>query len=118
MKTVIMHNARRILRSSLVLLGVLNASFSANAATVFLDDFEEGDHLGWLVTHEPSSNGGATGVKTNNDSLMAYAARLRVTSTSLSQDFTYVPTNELAFTMQATANSRLMTDRATAASIV
>lgn len=101
MKTANSHAAGVNVLSSLVFAGALSLAASANAASVFFDDFEDGDHAGWLVTD--TGRAGSTGVETNNASQMAFAQQTGATTTSLSRDFSYVSDQMLSFTMQAVA---------------
>jgi hypothetical protein len=78
----------------------------ANAATVFVDDFEDGNAAGWLETF---SGSGSTGVELHNSSLMAFAKHSASGSHSLSHDFSYDPTYTLSFDMHATANRTSVT---------
>ena len=101
--------ARGVAFSSLAFLGILISTPSAVAATIFLDDFEDGDHVGWQVTNGNVGNGsGSTGVELHNTSMMAVVQHSGSGYYSLSQDFSYAPTDTLSFTMHAIANSRTM----------
>ncbi len=83
----------------------------AKSFASFLDNFEDGDHNGWLS----ASNGGISlnGVEQHNGSLMADVAHTgtgapvgRATNeNSLSHDFVYSAHDFLSFDMQAVANS-------------
>ena len=109
-KTTTEQRARGVVLSSLAFLGVLIITSPVQAATVFFDDFEDGDHLGWLTTNGNVGNGtGSTGVELHNTSMMAVVRHSGSGSYSLSHDFSYVPDQTLSFTMQAIANSRTMT---------
>lgn len=77
---------------------------SAIAATVFADDFEDGNASGWLETITGNLLG-STGVESHNASLMAFAKDTGATSYSLSHDFSYVSDQNVSFTMHAIANS-------------
>ena len=79
-----------------LLFGMVGA---ANAD--FMDDFEDGNHDGWLVGLANSRS--STGVESHNSSLMAFAHQLGKTTCSLSIDFSYVPTDTLSFDMHAVA---------------
>ncbi len=89
-------------------VGIMVAASSVHAATVFSDDFEDGDYTGWLLTS--IGNGlSSAGVETNNGSLMAVVRKTGVTRWSLSRAFSYSSDQSVAFTMQAIANSRTLT---------
>lgn len=94
----------RVLLTSLAFLWILTSATSAKAATVFLDNFEDGNALGWLETVIGNTLG-STGVESHNASLMAFAKDTGATSYSLSHDFSYVSDQTVSFTMQAIANS-------------
>jgi len=72
----------------------------ANAATVFLDDFEDGNASGWLET---ASGSGSTGVELHNSSMMAFANHRGNGQHSLSHDFSYSDNDILPFDMHAVA---------------
>jgi len=72
----------------------------ANAATVFLDDFEDGNASGWLET---ASGSGSTGVDLHNSSMMAFANHRGNGQHSLSHDFSYSDNAILSFDMHAVA---------------
>ena len=80
-----------------LMLGIVGG---ASAATVFLDDFEDGDILGWNAT---ASGSGSTGAELHNSSQMAFAYQLGSGLHSLSFDFDYTPTDTLSFDMHAVA---------------
>lgn len=80
----------------------------ANAATVFLDDFEDLNPDGWSVT-----GGGSTGTIFVNGSNMAYASNSQSGSLSLSREFTYESNYVLSFDMQTLANTGSTNDRRT-----
>ena len=86
------------LATGLFVLGIIIGG--ANAATVFLDDFEDGDTLGWNTT---ASGSGSTGVELFNDSQMAAVKHTGNGLHSLSFDFDYIPTDTLSFDMHAVA---------------
>lgn len=110
MKTTTRQIARGFMLSSLAFLSMLTLTSSVNAATVFADDFEDGDHSGWLVINGNVGNGvGSTGVELHNTSMMAVVQHSGSGYYALSHDFNYSPDQTLAFTMQAIANSRTMT---------
>ena len=87
----------------LFILSSLATTPFAYAAPVFFDDFEDGDHSGWLVTTTGNLLG-STGVELHNASQMAVVQDTGNSSWSLSRDFSYVPDQTLSFTMQAIAN--------------
>ena len=74
----------------------------ANAATVFLDDFEDGDTLGWNTT---ASGSGSTDIELHNSSQMAFAQQTGSGLHSLSFNLDYTATNILSFDMHAVAYS-------------
>lgn len=74
----------------------------SNAATIFLDDFEDGTTTGWLATN--SGGGGSNGVEFVNESNWAFVYKPRSGKDSLSREFAYQPDYVLSFDMQALAN--------------
>ena len=74
----------------------------ANAATVFLDDFEDGTATDWMAT---ANGSGSTGVELHNDSQMAAVKHTGSGLHSLSFDFDYISTDTLSFDMHAVAYS-------------
>ncbi len=85
------------------MLGLL-LSGTARSATVFFDDFEDGNHDGWLRTTVAGSGGsGQTGVESNNGSQMAFVKHQGKGQDSLSMDFGYLADATLSFDMQAVA---------------
>ncbi len=82
---------------------VVMLSFFAQiqAATVFLDDFEDGDHIGWNVT----AGGGSNGIEFVNESNWAFGHNNRSGKHSLSREFDYQPNSVLSFDMQALAST-------------
>ena len=74
---------------------------AANASTTFPDDFEDGNHDGWLVGSATGT--GSTGVELHNSSKMAFATQTGSGTHSLSIDFNYVPDATLSFDMHAIA---------------
>ena len=80
---------------------VLGIVGGANAATVFLDDFEDSDTSGWL---ESTGGSGSIGVELHNSSQMAFAKHTGSGLHSLSLDFNYLPNERLAFDMHAVAS--------------
>jgi len=72
-------------------------------ASIFYDDFEDGDTAGWLVTS--TGSGGSHGVETFNESNWAYIYNYRSGKYSLSREFTYEPDNVLSFDMQPLAST-------------
>ena len=79
---------------------VLGTVGGANASTVFLDDFEDGDTNGWLAT---ASGSGSTGVELHNSGQMAFATHSGSGLHSLSFDFNFLDSNTLSFDMHAVA---------------
>ena len=73
---------------------------AANATTIFVDDFEDGDALDWNAT---VSGNGSTGVEEHNDTMMAFAYQRGSIQHSLSHDFDYSDNAELSFDMHAVA---------------
>jgi len=74
---------------------------SANAA--FCDNFEDGDHAGWLLS--TTGGIGSTGVELYNGSKMAYVEHTGRYQHALSRDFSYSSSEPLSFDMQAVAIS-------------
>lgn len=72
----------------------------ANAATVFVDDFEDGNAAGWF---ESINGSGSTGVELHNSSQMAFAQQTGSGLHSLTFNFDYTATNVLSFDMHAVA---------------
>jgi succinate dehydrogenase/fumarate reductase cytochrome b subunit len=85
---------------SLLAMIMVLACTNVSAATKFYDDFEDGDHNGWLVT---SNGSGSTGVEEHNGSLMAFVYHTGNGFHMLSRDFSYVGSDSLAFDMHAVA---------------
>ena len=80
------------------MLGIVGG---ANAATVFLDNFEDGDTSGWLTG---ATNGiGSIGVELHNSSQMAFVQQSGSGIHSLSIDFSYLANETLSFDMHAVA---------------
>lgn len=104
MKVITNHKLFGQVFAVLASLGMAIFAPSVYAAPVFFDDFEDGNHDGWLVTITGNSLG-STGVELHNGSMMAVVRDTGSTSFSLSRDFSYTPTDTLSFTMQAIANS-------------
>ena len=94
-----------VILSTFMFLGALIIAPLVNAAIIFNDNFEDGDHTDWLETATGNLLG-STGVETHNDSLMAFAQDTGSGSYSLSHDFSYVSNQIVSFAMQAIANSR------------
>lgn len=89
-----------------IIVSLLILSTSANATTLFNDDFEDGNASGWLHTELPSTRGnGVTGVELHNGCQMAYVQHSGEGRDSLSHDFNYLESDILSFTMHAVANS-------------
>ena len=75
-----------------------------NASTVFIDNFEDGDALGWQETIVSGYGGtGSTGVELHGGSQMAFVYHRGEGKHSLSHDFDYVADNILSFDMHAVA---------------
>lgn len=91
----------------ILILSLLASTPFAYAAPVSLDDFEDGDHLGWLQTTVPGGRGafGSTGVELHNGSQMAFIKHGGKGQDSLSQDFGYSENDILSFDMHAVANT-------------
>ncbi len=81
----------------LCILILLVLTPSAHAA--FVDDFEHGNLLGWLVS--ATGGNGSTGVAFYNGSQMAYVSNSYRYSTSISHDFSYVASDSMSFDMEA-----------------
>lgn len=73
---------------------------NANAATVFIDDFEDGNTDGWLLT---SNGSGSTGAQSYNGSQMAFVSHSGNGQHLLLMDFNYLGSNALSFDMLAVA---------------
>jgi hypothetical protein len=101
-KTVTREIIRGVVISSVLSLGAFGLALSANAATVFYDDFEDGDATGWLQI-QVGGHVGSTGVESHNGSLMAFAKDSGASTWGLSHDFSYVSDQNMSFVMQATA---------------
>lgn len=82
----------------LLILGFLG---KVSAATIFLDDFEDGNIDGWLLG--TTGGRGDAGVTVNNNSNMAYVSHRGLSSHTLSHDFNYAADNFLSFDIQAVA---------------
>lgn len=96
---------QRVMFSLLVFIGVVTLVPSAHAAPVYFDDFEDGNHTGWLYTSVPGSGGsGATGVELHNSSQMAFVNHRGNGQDSLSMDFSYLANDILSFDMHAVAS--------------
>jgi hypothetical protein len=88
-------------RLSTYILFVLIFAFAcSNASAAFVDDFEDGNADGWLVT---SSGSGSTGVELHNASQMASAYHSGGGFHMLSKDFNYVGSDSMSFDMHAVA---------------
>jgi hypothetical protein len=72
----------------------------ASAHATFIDDFEDGNTDGWLLT---SSGSGSTGVEPHNASQMAFAKHSGGGFHMLSKDFNYLSSDILSFDMHAVA---------------
>ena len=86
---------------------VLGIVGGASAATVFLDDFDDGNSTGWLAT---ASGNGSTSVESHNSSKMAAVKHTGNGLHSLSMDFSYLDNNTLSFDMHAVAYSATSCD--------
>lgn len=84
-------------------VGILFFDFigKVNAATIFLDDFEDEILDGWLSG--TTGGRGGIGVTENNNSNMAYVSHRGLNSHTLSHDFNYTDNNFLSFDIQAVA---------------
>ena len=74
----------------------------AQAAMCAIDDFEDGNHDGWLLNE---GGGGANGVEYVNESNWAYVYTNKSGVRSLSQEFPYEPGSILSFDMHTLANT-------------
>ena len=81
---------------------------TSNAAITFPDDFEDGNHDGWLVGSATGT--GSTGVESHNNSQMAFAKQTGSGTHSLSIDFNYDPEATLSFDMHAIASPSTNTE--------
>jgi len=81
-------------------------SSSVSAATVFFDNFEDGDTSGWL---ESTGGVGSTVVESHNGSQMARVQQIGNGSRALSMDFGYSASESLSFDMHAIANAATST---------
>ena len=86
----------------IIVLSACLFTSSAFSATVFFDDFEDGDASGWSIS---SAGSGSTGVVLNNESMRAFANQVGTGSHALSQDFGYESDFFLSFDMQVIANT-------------
>lgn len=78
----------------------------AVAAPIYMDDFEDGDTMGWQETIVSGSGGsGSTGVGLHNGSQMAFVYHRGRGQHLLSQDFDYIGENMLSFDMHAVATA-------------
>lgn len=91
------------LLSLLSLIALSALSIPATGLAAFLDDFEDGNHNGWLVSS--GGGGGSNGVEFYNESKWAFVANSQSGKRSLSREFDYDPTSTLSFAMQALANT-------------
>lgn len=89
----------KVCTAVLFTLCILALASSAQAAIVFYDDFEDGNHDGWLVS--TTGGTGSTSVVNHNLSQMAYVTHSGGAKHSLSHDFSYVPSDILSFDMHA-----------------
>jgi hypothetical protein len=88
-------------RVSAYILYCLGLLFTcSNASAAFVDNFEDENADGWLLT---SSGSGSTGVELHNASQMAYATHTGSGFHMLSMDFNYLASNSLSFDMHAVA---------------
>lgn len=74
-------------------------AFMSSANAAFFDDFEDGNHSGWLVS--TAGGNGSTGVTLHNSSQMAYVEHYGDLNHTLSRDFSYSASDRLSFDMQA-----------------
>ena len=81
---------------------LITASSSISAATVFFDNFEDGNTSGWL---ESTLGVGSTVVELHNSSQMARVQQIGGGGRTLSMDFDYLASEMLSFDMHAVANS-------------
>ena len=103
MKSTIVQIVSGLVLSSFVFLGVLASVPLVGAATIFFNDFEDGDHLGWLESTTGGS--GSTGVELHNSSQMAFIQHTGNDFHSLSYDFSYAANQHLSFDMHTVAHS-------------
>lgn len=86
-------NIRALCATGLLASFLMTASLTANAAIVYSDDFEDGDHVSWLSTSVIGQGGsGSTGVELHNSSQMAFVYHRGQGRDSLSHDFSYLAT--------------------------
>lgn len=83
--------------TALILTSLL--SMTAQAATEFFDDFEDGNHDGWSITNTGGTGG--TGVWNG----VAWVNHLGTNSHALSREFMFSADQMLSFDMQAIVNS-------------
>ena len=97
----------KLITAMLITLFLLALAPSAQA--YFYDDFEDGNHDGWLLSHPGGS--GSTSVVDHNASQMAYITHTGTYSHALSRDFNYVSSDIISFDMHAeTLGSEYGTD--------
>ena len=70
---------------------------------IFLDDFEDGDTSGWMLSE--SGSGGSNGVEFINESNWAFVYKPNSTRYSLSKKIEYNPDYTLSFEMQLSAST-------------
>jgi hypothetical protein len=83
----------------LIIIVLLALAPSAQAAIVFYDDFEEGNHDDWALS--TTGGTGSTSVVEHNLSQMAYIDHTGIYRHTLSHDFSYAPGDMLSFDMHA-----------------
>ena len=83
---------------SLMISGI---AIEANAS-IFYDDFEDGDTVGWSAA-AGWGGGGSTGVETHSSSQMAYVKHSGIGWDSLTRDFDYAAGSVFSFDMHAVA---------------
>jgi len=98
-----MKNLLATFTTALVLLGAANRTNASLNPYIYIDDFEDGDAVGWLVTKE--GGGGSHSVKSHNDSKQAFVHNYQSGKYSLSREFAFEPSCVLAFDMQALAGT-------------
>ena len=89
-----MKNVIKSVAVGLILLGIAGGT---QAATISIDDFEDGNHDGWTI----NGDAGSTGVEDHNLSQMAYVKVGGKHTYSLSQNLLYNDDYTLSFDIQA-----------------
>lgn len=97
------NNSQALCIMGLLAFFLVAVSPVASAAIAFSDNFEDGDHAGWLLSTTGGS--GSTSVNLFNGSQMAFVGHTGNGSHALSHDFIYTPDQMLSFDMQVIATT-------------